>query len=271
MTETTTDLESMTNAQLTALIKDQYPHVVIGKKATKADLLLAIETARETEREDQEREAREAAEREEARREIEIVPVDQQVPVNMVHDSLPEIPEAPSVMAAFKDSPENKVNEVMPGTSLTREQIAARIAAARAESAEEAEMRRAAEAAKPRRSDDVSVEELTRRYGKIGYGVGLFIQAVSRLAKETKKADNLALSLGEEAEQRETWDLCKDAMTEGYAKAWDTYQFPSKAMRGMDGEEMIRGIWAEMKKAQPGLAIFARFGDDEVEEGGGED
>jgi hypothetical protein len=258
MTATTTNLEGMTNAQLLTLIKDQYPHVVIGKKATKADLLLAIETARETEQEEAEKEAREAQEREEARREIEIIPVDQQVPVSA----------APSVMAAFKDSPENKVNEVMPGTALTREQIAARIAAARAESAEEAEMRRAAEAAKPRRSDDVSVEELTRRYGKIGYGVGLFIQAVSRLAKETKKADNLALSLGEEAEQRETWDLCKDAMTEGYAKAWDTYQFPSKAMRGMDGEEMIRGIWAEMKKAQPGLAIFARFADDEGEEGG---
>jgi hypothetical protein len=260
MTATTTNLEGMTIAQLLTLAEQEHGKVLHSNGKTrlkKAEIISLIKEAQTQEREAQEREQeeREAAEREEARREIEIVPLADQV----------------SVMAAFKDNPENKVNEVMPGTSLTREQIAARIAAARAESAEEAEMRRAAEAAKPRRSDDVSVEELTRRYGKIGYGVGLFIQAVSRLAKETKKADNLALSLGEEAEQRETWDLCKDAMTEGYAKAWDTYQFPSKAMRGMDGEEMIRGIWAEMKKAQPGLAIFARFGDDEIEEGGGED
>jgi hypothetical protein len=264
MMATTTDLESMTIAQLLTYAKDRHglilgygPADKLKTRLPKAAIIGQITEREKQEREAQEREqeAREAAEREEARREIEIVPLADQV----------------SVLAAFKDNPENKVNEVMPGTSLTREQIAARIAAARAESAEEAEVRRAAEAAKPRRSDDVSVEELTRRYGKIGYGVGLFIQAVSRLAKETKKADNLALSLGEEAEQRETWDLCKDAMTEGYAKAWDTYQFPSKAMRGMDGEEMIRGIWAEMKKAQPGLAIFARFGDDEIEEGGGED
>jgi hypothetical protein len=228
------NLEKMTVAQLTDLAQRDY-QIAVQPKTKKVDIVSAIVAA-------QELEEREAREREEARKEIEIVPLAEQV----------------SVLAQFKDSPENGVETPMPGTSLTREQIAERISAARAESEEAAAMRKAAEAAKPRRSDDVSIEELTRRYHKIGYGVGLFIQAMARLRKETRKADDLTLALGEEVD-REVWDLCRDSMVEGYAKCWDTYKFPSKALRGMDGEEMVRGIWAEMMGAQPALAIFAQF------------
>lgn len=245
MTAATADLSTKTVAQLLTFAKDNHG-LTLAPKTKKADIIAAIGQAQETE-------AREAQEREEARQGIEVVSLEEQK----------------ADLAALKDSPENVVvpSPLKSGTQLTREEIQARVALARQESAEAEEMRRQAEAAKAPKGRTISIEEFTRRYHKIGYGVGLMVQAIARLRKETRIADEVAQGLGEELDQ-EAWDLARDRMVEGYAKAWDTYQFPSKALKGMQGEEMVSGIWAEMFATQPGLAIFAQFEDPgEAEEG----
>lgn len=230
-----TQLEAQTVAQLTKIAQKDF-QVAVAPKTRKADIITAIVAARE---ERDSREAREAQEREEARAAVQVLSLEEQK----------------ADLAALKDHPENNVSPFRPGTSLTREEIQARIAASRKETAEATEAREAAEASKPKRGRDISVDELAKRYGKIGYGVGLMIQATARLTKETRVADEVAAGLGEEMD-REVWDLCRDSMLEGFAKCWDTYGFPSKAMRGM-ASEMAAGIWQEMRDSQPGLAIFA--------------
>jgi hypothetical protein len=238
-----TSLEAQTVKDLTDIAQKDF-QVAVAPKTRKADIITAIVAAKE---ERDSREAREAQEREEAAEGLRVLSLEEQK----------------ADLAALKDHPENNVSPFRPGTSLTREEIQARIAASRKETAEATEAREAAEASKPRRGRDISTDELVKRYGKIGYGVGLMIQATARLTKETKVADEVAAGLGEEMD-RDTWDQCRDAMLEGFAKCWDTYGFPSKAMRGM-ASEMAAGIWAEMKESQPGLAIFAEL---EGEEGG---
>lgn len=242
-----TALEAQTVKDLTDIAQKDY-QISVTPKTRKADIVSAIVAAK-TERD--EREAREEAEREAARAEIVIVPLEEQK----------------ADLGALKGLPQNAVSEPLPfrpGTQLTKEEIRARIDAARKETEEAAQLRAEAEASKPKRGRDISTDELVKRYGKIGYGVGLMIQATARLQKETKIADEVAAGLGEELD-REVWDLCREAMLEGFAKCWDTYQFPSKAMRGMV-QEMQAGIWREMQEAQPGLVIFDQLGEEGSED-----
>lgn len=184
-------------------------------------------------------------------------------------------------LAMFKDSPENVVIPTplssvnRKGTDLSVEEIRARIEKARKENEEAETLRKAAEASKPKYvAWEPTTDELVKRYQKIGYGVGLLIQATHRLEKELAVSEKVIEAMGESFDM-DAVALAREAAIEGFAKCWDTYKFPSKAIRGMRGEAMTAGIWAEIQTAQPGLPIFAYLQDEslipEVEEEGEEE
>lgn len=184
-------------------------------------------------------------------------------------------------LSIFKNAPENVVTPTplssvnRKGTDLSVEEIRARIEKARKENEEAETARKAAEASKPKYvAWEPTTDELVKRYQKIGYGVGLLIQATHRLEKELAVSEKVIEAMGESFDM-DAVALAREAAIEGFAKCWDTYKFPSKAIRGMRGEAMTAGIWAEIQTAQPGLPIFAYLEDEslipEVEEEGEEE
>lgn len=182
-----------------------------------------------------------------------------------------------SVLAAFKDHPENAVPVL---GKMTREEMEARIARARQSSAEAEALRKQAEAARPKNQAwEPTVDEFVKRYNRVGYAMGGLIGSLHKLNKGIRVAGEVADAMGELFD-REACELAKEAMIEGFVRNWDTFNFPSKAIRGMRGEAMKAGIWAEMQAAYPAIPLFALLdGDDalpvmeptEDEEGGEEE
>jgi hypothetical protein len=150
----------------------------------------------------------------------------------------------------------------VPAEPMTKEAIAARVAANRQQTeTDEAErLRKAAEKSKPKKSRyDASPEELQARGSKIGYAVGVLGWALNRLAKEQRVFDDVCEGLGE-ALDADTVALAKEGVIAGYAKAFDQFRFPSAACSGMDGEAQLTGIWSEVEEwlgtDTPALSIF---------------
>jgi hypothetical protein len=154
-----------------------------------------------------------------------------------------------------------EANRVEP-EPMTKEAIAARVAANRQQTDDdEAErLRKAAEKSKPKKARfDASPEELQARGSKIGYAVGVLGWALNRIAKEQVVFDQVCEALGE-ALDADTVALAREGVIAGYAKGWDQFKFPSKACSGMDGAAQVDGIWAEVEEwlgtPVPALSIF---------------
>jgi hypothetical protein len=258
-------LETMTIAQLTEMGKEL--GLTFPNKTRKAEIISGIIAKRE---EIQAEETKRSEEEEEQRIQAEIASqelLEQQRLESLDNPNLEYSQEeldalsGKADLSAFKNDPQNIVpspplSTQKKGATLTPEEIKARVEAARKENEEAEELRKAAESSKAKYvSWEATTDELVKRYGKIGYAVGLVIQAAHRLEKELKVSEQVIDGMGE------SWDieaanLAKEAAIEGYAKSWDTYKFPSKAMRGLRGEALQTGIWNEIISANPSLPLI---------------
>jgi hypothetical protein len=150
--------------------------------------------------------------------------------------------------------------------NLTRDEVAAKLAAHRARIAGEQVERDAAAAEKPRYQPWQPTEaELLKRAGKIGYSIGSLLFAYNRLRKETKILAQVLEAMGELADEA-ALRKAKNAIIGQFAHNKDRACFPSAALdSAMKGDELREAVWQEIIAVGVPLQVAQLLGDQPVD------
>lgn len=175
--------------------------------------------------------------------------------------------EAPNVPATpVEETPAEPVSEANEPEQLTpaisRDEVAAKLAAHRARLASE-QTERASEAATRKRYQpwQPTEDELVKRAGRIAYNIGSLLFAQNRLRKEIKVLAQVLDAMGEIVD-RDVLLKAKQKMIEQYAHNKQRACFPSAALDSpMKGEELREAVWSEIIAVGVPLQVAQLLGD----------